>query len=609
MNFYFIALLLLSSFWPIGASGDSPNDEPGVLALVRGGKPVCSLYREPGAPKSVLKAEAELQRAIKLATGTALPVITEARPPMICLGDCAAARAAGVVAEAMTDESFRIVRRGNALFIAGKDTADGKKTKRGGFSRGTLFGTYAFLERVIGVRWIMPGELGEIIPHHDQLGVPAMDVLETPTFASRQLELSDPPSVREWALRNRVGTQPDEAGGLCVDSGHSWNELIPHPDRNSHPDWAAVHAYPEESNYKFCTRNSEAVAFFTRNLIKKLDVDRERFMASASPSDGQAFCHCDRCKAHITVNLHGKESTTRNLLDFYNAVAEQTSRVHPDRMIGALFYGANEYPAAEMPKLHERLFVEWAPLDIYGLGLYKAKYREEFDRLAERWHRSAPNLGYSNYLHWHRSRGCAPLAPAPELMKLEFATLKKHGVQSVREAVDPNWAYAGPNNWMIARLMWKADADVDALYQEWLTLAYAESAGAMGRLFALLDEGFRTFKQRDEPFHYTAGQYDIDKTKISKIYLPLLPGIHMLCLEALEKVRDPGAKHRIDLFVENMKFFYHQLARAGYPLPEGISLFALSDQEFANYAASAEFPGAPPSRYYMRKAEPLPLFK
>ena len=606
-HIFFITFLLLPRL--LVRADEPPASERGDLIVWAQGSPACSLYYEPGAPKSVRQAADEIQRVIRLATGSALPVITEARPPMICLGDCAATRAAGVAVDAMADESFQIVTHGHAVFIVGKDTVDGRTTRRGGFSRGTLFGAYAFLERVVGARWIMPGELGEIIPHHDRLVVSPMNLMDAPSFASRQLELSDPPSVRQWALRNRVGTQPGDAGALWVDSSHSWNELMPQAIRASHPDWAAVNPYAEKPNYKFCTRNADAVASFTKSLIQKFDRDQLPFMMSASPSDGQSFCHCDRCKAHITLNSHGKESTTRNLLDFYNDVASQVSEVHPDRMMGALVYGSNEYPPSEMLQIDKHLFVEWAPLDVYGLGLYKEAYRAEFDQLAGRWHRIAPNLGYSNYLHWHRSRGCAPLAPAPELMKLEFATLKKHGIQSVREAVDPNWAYAGPNNWLLARLMWKADADVDALYREWLKVAYAEGSDAMGCVYALIDDAFRKFKQQDEPFHYAAGQYDIDKPKIQKIYLPLLPRIHTLCQEALAKVNDQRAKQRISLFVDNMKFFHHELRRAGYVRADEDLGFALSDEGFERFAASPEAPGSPPARYFMRKAEPLPPFE
>jgi hypothetical protein len=579
------------------------------LLIVENGMSEYSVYVDPGAPKSVRLAAEEIQRVVKIATGCTLPVITRIHHPMLYLGDSAEARAAGIAAGAMAEESFQIATRDNAVFIVGNDTQDGRRTRRGGVSKGTLFGAYAFLEHVIGARWIMPGEMGEIIPHHDRLLMKPMNFIESPSFAARQLELSDPPSVRVWALRNRVGTQPEDAGSLQVDSSHSWNELMPSSIKDAHPEWAAVNSYAEKPNYKFCTRNASAVAMFTQSLLKKLDANPSLYMVSASPSDGQSFCRCELCKAQISMNLHGRESTTRNLLEFYNTVARSIAKNHSDRMIGALVYGLNEYPPMEIMKLDEHLFVEWAPLDVYGLGLYKRGYRDNFDPLAEQWHRIAPTLGYSNYLHWHRSRGCAPLAPAPELIKLEFATLKRHGFQSVREAVDPNWSYAGPNNWLLARLMWKADADVDALYREWLKLAYGGGAEAMGRIYALIDDAFRRFKQQDEPLHYSAGQYDIDKPKIVKIYLPLLSQVCTLCDEALKNATDEKSKKRVALFMENLRFFQHELIRAGYPQSSESVAFALSDANFEALRDSPETPGAPPAKYFMRRAEPLPAYK
>lgn len=96
------------------SAAEPPKVETSELVVVEKGKPMCAIFMEPGAPKSVRLAADEIQRVIRLATGSSLPVITEARPPMICLGDCAAARAAGVAVEAMVSNrhawSFSIHR-------------------------------------------------------------------------------------------------------------------------------------------------------------------------------------------------------------------------------------------------------------------------------------------------------------------------------------------------------------------------------------------------------------------------------------------------------------------------------------------------------------------
>lgn len=130
---------------------------------------------------------------------------------------------------------------------------------------------------------------------------------------------------------------------------------------------------------------------------------------------------------------------------------------------------------------------------------------------------------------------------------------------------------------MLAKLMWHADANSYELYKEWLTLAYAKGSDAMGRLFGVIDEGFREFKQRDEPLTYSVGQYDVNKPKVEKIYVPRLEKIEACYREALASVKDKAP-----------------------------SLFRFSDEEYSKFVDRPEPRGLPPAWYYMRKINPLP---
>lgn len=52
---------------------------------------------------------------------------------------------------------------------------------------GTEMAVYDFLERVCGVRWFMPGPLGEIVPQSEELSVGKLSVMEEPSFVSRMM--------------------------------------------------------------------------------------------------------------------------------------------------------------------------------------------------------------------------------------------------------------------------------------------------------------------------------------------------------------------------------------------------------------------------------------
>src|SRR5688572_4544582 len=124
------------------------------LPLVRDGASSYTIYHDPGAPSSVKLAAKELQRVLEISTGAKLSITNAPASPMIALGT-------GLSTETLPEEAFQIVTKGQDLFIAGNDTPDGQQTwgssVGAGTSRGTLFGVYSFLEKVVGVRWLLPG--------------------------------------------------------------------------------------------------------------------------------------------------------------------------------------------------------------------------------------------------------------------------------------------------------------------------------------------------------------------------------------------------------------------------------------------------------------------
>ena len=455
----------------------------GALPLVTDGNSAYSIHHSPAAPTSVRAAAKELQRVIAIATGATLPVRTEPVAPMICVGDGPASQAAGISGEDLPYGSYRVRTVGENLYIVGRDLPDGERTPFSGVSLGTRFGVSAFLERVVGARWIMPGDIGEEIPRRQTLAVAPIDLYEAPAFDYRTLTITDAPIVREWALRQKVSTASgggNYASSFIVMANHSWDEFMPKGLRDAHPEWDAVDG---EIN-KFCTRRPEAIRAFAENAVLWLKRNPNARMVQVSPSDGQIFCRCAQCRRFTVKDPHGQESVTLNILDSYNDVARVVAQERPGCMVGGFAYGLCTYPPAVPVALEPNVLIQWTPLNYYGMGLYKPAYRDEFERVAAQWRALTPNVTYWNYCHWHRSESGAPYAPALPIMKLQFPVLKKYGYRGVTEDGSANWCYGGPNNYLLAKLLWDANADVDALYREWLALAYGEGADAIhtGRL-------------------------------------------------------------------------------------------------------------------------------
>ena len=102
----------------------------------------------------------------------------------------------------------------------------------GGSDIGTLNGVYDFLERYVGVRWLMPTQLGIDIPKHHSLSILSAKIIENPVFYSRQLSPKKP--FQEWYEFNRVNQQ-------TILVGSSLFKLFPPSEfKQTHPEYYPV---------------------------------------------------------------------------------------------------------------------------------------------------------------------------------------------------------------------------------------------------------------------------------------------------------------------------------------------------------------------------------
>ena len=538
------------------------------LAIVAQNQSRYSVVVAPDAPATVKTAAEELREYIEKATGAKLPVATgTATPqaPFISVGDTAAARAAGISTKGMPWESYRLVTRGPNVFILGPDTADGEKTKEGGTSAGTANGVYTFLEDYAGVRWLMPGEMGEDVPSSANLSVPAnLDRTEAPVFQSRRVtHLQGTESAREWERRQKLGYS------LLSVHNHNWIGVITPDLYQTHPEWFpeidGKRIPPVHTRYKIETTNPELVKYFAEQIKKAFRADPDLYMFSMSPEDGSSdllasWSMSQETEALLEKDPNGRVSHTKLVLKFYNEIARIVAQEFPDRKVAGYVYSTYLYPpAAGVPELEPNLFLTIAMSPSYGYAGYRPQVQKVWAELIKEWSSQTANITYYDLPTWLRWNGANLTPPAPELMNTMFPMLRDAKIKGTYIYGTEEWSQGAVTNYTLARLTWNPSRDAYAVNREFYERAYGSAAAPyMEQIYQKLDAAVKK--------HYIAdnrANFNATPAYMKNVVAASYPEVERLYLAAQAAAQNAttGQKARLNFFGDNLILTNYRLRK------------------------------------------------
>ncbi|MCC6581037.1 MAG: DUF4838 domain-containing protein [Phycisphaeraceae bacterium] len=573
------------------------------IALASHGQSAYVIYRENTAPSSVKLAAEELQQFFERATKARLPIVDAPTERMICLGSNEASRRAGLGDEDLPDEGFRIVTRNANLYIVGKDWPDQAKKWDQCDSTGTLYGVYEFLERQVGVRWLMPGPEGDSITDHaDGLTIPSLDISGSPAIPARIfriLDISRFPQVRQWALRNRIG---QSINPVC---GHNWSSFPSTSVLEAHPQYMPLQADGTRQKpvgnrgwgsyeHKFCLSNPGLVEAYAQCLIASLDAHPRQFGQSMAPADGGLWCMCPSCRGRMLTEAAGsverfapyEHSVTPLVLDFYNAVARIVGQKHPHRLIGGLAYQDYLYPPTDAVKVEPNVYICIAVNTGYGFKFYKPQTASRLRGIISGWSRIAPNLGWMDYSTWMRNCAGAPLPPGLDILQDTFAAFGK-SLKLLDVWGQDAFGYGGAHNYVVVKMMWNPEADPQALYKEFIDLAYGPAAPSLDAIYQLVEERLRPYII-SKPYPDHEVWYDTAQ----QVYAPIHAKIEELYFQARSQARTDAQRRRVDMFGDNLVMLNWNLRQAGLIPANPASPLHRTDPDYARFLAEkADSPG------------------
>ncbi len=553
MRFYslFFASLLLAI--PVAALGTEPRpDAQPALRLVENGEPRATIVVAKDATDLQQAPAEELREYVGKMTGVLLPIVDDSQTPegnLVLVGPSRLTQEMGMDLSSLTGDSFLLRTAPGRLVLAGNDARLLPNDPYYRAKRGTANAVSAFLQDVCGVRWFMPGSLGEVVPRRECLEVPALDRRETP------YRLSSGGSFARsiWAQRNFFGQQVFISPLGC----HLWNVLIP-ADKyfDAHPEWFALidgqRTRGDRRHAFLCTSNRQMWAEAAINLKELYAPGYDAVILCQV--DGYRRCQCEACEAMDGYRISGwylPGVPADRVWVFHDFLARELKKTHPDRKLVILAYGPTGEAPQRLEGLPDNVIVEWC---------------HPTTGAVERWTKFHGQ--FSAFVYWFvsESRNYVPMPVVG--VGAEFKRLAAAGVRSYYFCGgNGSWGIHAPSYYLVGQLLRNAERDAEEVLDEFCEGLFAGSATAMKDFFHAYYE--KTGQRWELMLPETLGQpYDyVSHERPQDLYLACFPDeVLQRCDSHLQRAeslaQDETVKKRIRLFRDG--FEYSKLTTLGF---------------------------------------------
>ncbi len=453
------------------------------VTIVKNGRSDYVIVRPAKSSPSQVYAAEELQSFVEQMTGAKLPIATDAAPlpaRAILLGWTRhSARVAGepVDLAALGDDGFSIRVRPPFVLIAA------------GPVRGTLYGVYELLEKYGGCRWY--ASYFSVIPKRRTWTLPVVTDTQTPAFASREpfwWDMFDgdfaarcKANGSHMRLTEKHGGKIRFGAGLFV---HTFYRLMPPGEFfKDHPEYySEVRGRRTCERAQLCLSNPEVTRLLTGRVLARIRSDPTAKLFSVSQNDCGGYCTCPACRAADA--LEGAHAGS--LIPFVNQVAAAVEKEFPNVWIETLAYHYTRTPP-RYARPRSNVVPRLCTIECdFSQPLNKSPYSQnvKFVRDIQGWSAMTDKLFIWDYTTNFRHY----LGPHPN-----FAALQGN-VRFFRDnrvvAVFEQGAYQGPHAefaelraWVLAKLLWNPDLNLNALYDDFFNGFYGPAAPLVRRYF------------------------------------------------------------------------------------------------------------------------------
>jgi hypothetical protein len=422
------------------------------IQLILEGKSKYKIAIATNADEVEKKAATVLQKYLAEISGCTLPITQKAKlsdPFLILVGRTVEIFKRDTIG--LGEDGILLKQSGNNLCITG------------GSRKGVLYSAYTFLEDYLGCQGYAASEIE--IPKQKSIKLPAnLYKKYTPSFSHRMTLYIDAYDYNYYDWRKLNYYQED--WGLWV---HSFEKLLPKEQYFArHPEYYAL-VNGERTPAQLDLTNKNVLRLVIENLRKLMDAKPNAKYWSVSQNDNKFNCQCANC----TKLDNEQNSPQGSLLTFVNAVA----RSFPDKVITTLAYDYTEKPPQTL-KPEKNVMIMLCTGSSKDRRIPLASYPSlPFNNNFKIWSQICPHLFLWDYIAQYDH----VFLPFPNLTALQpniryFASRKVYYLFEQGIADIPG-EFSELKCYLVSKLMWNKDIDVDATRNSFLNRYYGPTGG------------------------------------------------------------------------------------------------------------------------------------
>jgi hypothetical protein len=370
----------------------------------------------------------------------------DAETPALVIGELALERGLAAPPKTLSWDGYRLQSRGNHLLLAGES------------GPATEFAVTHFLEH-FGYRWLTWGPWGEAIPEVKTLSLDGFDVSEKPDFVFRCV----------WGAE----FVPTRGGGIDLPNQHDWQHVPPAKYFKDHPEYFALRGGQRVGDgmggFWVCTTHPDVARLFADAYVAKAKSGIKA--DTISPPDGRGFCQCDTCQA---LDVPGYVEPSNQALcmsdryvTFFDTVARLVKKEAPDFILSFYAYSDYTLPPKNITKVSDNLCawittIRFCRLHSFGNPNCEASAR--YKSVVEGWAALGIKTACYDY-NYNLSEVTVPISKITYFRE-RIPFLKKSGCLGINLESMPAANLYAPHTYLAYRLMWNADADAEAILND-----------------------------------------------------------------------------------------------------------------------------------------------